>query len=111
MTAIASGASRPSRRGMARHSAASSRSPTFCPSSGPLHAGTFGPNDLDNTFGPQLRYIKAPSKEQGPNLAPSEGMQFFSHVAIDGATEVMTVTLKDVEDRALWSTRIEPRVD
>jgi alkaline phosphatase D len=79
--------------------------------SGPLHAGTFGPNDLDNTFGPQLRYIKAPSKEQGPNLAPSEGMQFFGHVAIDGATEVMTVTLKDVEDRALWSTRIEPRPD
>src|SRR5215813_1797668 len=79
--------------------------------SGPLHAGTFGPNDLDNTFGPQLRYIKAPSKEQGQNLAPSEGMQFFGHVAIDGATEVMTVTLKDVEDRALWSTRIEPRLD
>jgi alkaline phosphatase D len=79
--------------------------------SGPLHAGTFGPNDLDNTFGPQLRYIKAPSKEQGQNLPPSEGMQFFGHVAIDGATEVMTVTLKDVEDRALWSTRIEPRPD
>jgi alkaline phosphatase D len=79
--------------------------------SGPLHAGTFGPNDLDNTFGPQLRYIKAPSKEQGQNLAPSEGMQFFGHVAIDGATEVMTVTLKDVGDRALWSTRIEPRTD
>jgi alkaline phosphatase D len=38
-------------------------------------------------------------------------MQFFGHVAIDGATEVMTVTLKDVEDRALWSTRIEPRPD
>jgi len=79
--------------------------------SGPLHAGTFGPNELDNTFGPQTRYIKAPSKEQGQNLAPSEGMQFFGHVAIDGATEAMTVTLKDVEDRALWSTTIAPRLD
>jgi alkaline phosphatase D len=77
--------------------------------SGPIHAGTFGPNALDSTFGPQLRYIKAPSKEQGQNLPPSEGMQFFGHVAIDGASEVMTVTLKDVEDRALWSTRLEPR--
>src|SRR3569832_1519790 len=38
--------------------------------SGPLHAGTFGPNALDNTFGPQLKYIKAPSKEQGQNLPP-----------------------------------------
>jgi alkaline phosphatase D len=24
-------------------------------------------------------------------------------------TEVMTVTLKDVDDRDLWSTRIEPK--
>jgi hypothetical protein len=29
-------------------------------------------------------------------------------VAIDGASEVMTVTLKDVDDRALWSTQIMP---
>ena len=77
--------------------------------SGPIHAGSFGPNPLDNTFGPQLRYVKAPSKAQGQNVPPSEGLQFFGHVAIDGATEEMTVTLKDVDDRALWSTRIEPK--
>ena len=47
--------------------------------SGPLHAGSFGPNKLDNTFGPQLVYIKAPTKEQGPNAPPSEGLQFFGH--------------------------------
>jgi alkaline phosphatase D len=78
--------------------------------SGPIHAGSFGPNDLDNTFGPQLVYVKAPSKEQGQNLSPSYGLQFFGHVAIDGDTEVMTVTLKDVDDRALWSTKLEPRM-
>jgi len=77
--------------------------------SGPIHAGSFGPNELDNTFGPQPRYIKAPSKEQGQNVAPTEGLQFFGHIAINGATEVMTVTLKDVEDRALWATQLEPR--
>ena len=76
--------------------------------SGPIHAGTFGPNQLDNTFGPQIRYIKAPSQEQGQNLPPSEGLQFFGRIDIDG--EVMTVTLKDVEDRALWSTKLEARV-
>ena len=74
--------------------------------SGPLHAGNFGPNKLDNTFGPQLVYIKAPTKEQGQNVPPSEGMQFFGQVAIDGVSEVMTLTLKDVEDRSLWSTQI-----
>ena len=78
--------------------------------SGPIHAGTFGPNELDNTFGPQLMYIKAPTKEQGQNLPPSADMQFFGHVAIDGGTEVMTVTLKDWNDTALWSTKLDPRV-
>jgi alkaline phosphatase D len=78
--------------------------------SGPIHAGTFGPARLDNTFGPQLRLAKAPAKEQGQNLPPSEGMQFFGQVSIDGATQVMTVTPKDVDDSALWSTEIEPRM-
>ena len=48
---------------------------------------------------------------QRDDLAPCFGLQFFGHVAIDGATEVMTVTLKDVDDHALWSTRIEPRME
>jgi alkaline phosphatase D len=77
--------------------------------SGPLHAGTFGPNDLDSTFGPQLMYIKAPTQEQGQNLSPALGLQFFGHVTIEGATGVMTVTLKDVDDRALWSTKLQPQ--
>jgi alkaline phosphatase D len=78
--------------------------------SGPIHAGTFGPNKLDKTFGPQLVFQKAPTKEQGLNLPPSYGLQFFGHVVIDGTTEVMTVTLKDVSDNALWSTKLEPKV-
>jgi alkaline phosphatase D len=77
--------------------------------SGPLHAGSFGPNELDDTFGPQLVYMKAPTKEQGQNLSPASGLQFFGHVAIDGPTGVMTLTLKDGDDNALWSTRLEPK--
>jgi alkaline phosphatase D len=76
--------------------------------SGPLHAGTFGPNDLDNTFGPEVKFIKAP----GPgnqNLPPSAGMQFFGHVRIDGASGQMTVTLRDRADVALWSTTLDPK--
>jgi hypothetical protein len=30
-------------------------------------------------------------------------------VVIDGATEALTVTLKDVADRALWSILLEPQ--
>jgi alkaline phosphatase D len=77
--------------------------------SGPLHAGTFGPNELDNTFGPQVRFIKAPGRDK-QNLPPSAGMQFFGHVKIDGATGQMTVTLRDRADVALWSTTLDPKL-
>jgi alkaline phosphatase D len=76
--------------------------------SGPIHAGTFGPGELDQTFGPQLRYVKAPTREQGQNLPPSAGLQFFGHVEVDGSTRQMKVTLRDVADEALWSTTIDP---
>ena len=79
--------------------------------SGPIHAGTWTSYDLDRTFGPRVVFQNAASREQGDNLAPCFGLQFFGHVAIDGATEVLTVTLKNDDDRALWSTFLEPRSD
>jgi alkaline phosphatase D len=79
--------------------------------SGPLHAGSWTPAPLDNTFGPQVRYRKGCTPEQGENLAPCFGLQFFGRVDIDGQSGVMTVTLKDVDDRDLWSVKIEPAQD
>jgi alkaline phosphatase D len=79
--------------------------------SGPLHAGTWAPGDLDNTFGPKAMFQKGCSAEQGENLAPCFGLQFFGRVDIDGQTEVMKVTLKDVDNCDLWSVDIEPRPD
>lgn len=76
--------------------------------SGPLHAGTFGPNDLDMTFGPEVKYVKAPTKEQGANLPPSDGLQFFGLVDIDSQSEAMTVRLMDRDDAELWSTTLVP---
>jgi alkaline phosphatase D len=76
--------------------------------SGPLHAGSFGPNELDNTFGPEVKFIKAPGRDK-QNLPPSAGMQFFGHVKIDGKSGQMTVTLRDRADTALWSTALEPK--
>jgi alkaline phosphatase D len=76
--------------------------------SGPIHAGTWRPTALDRTFGPTVIFQKASSDELGDDLAPCFGLQFFGHVAIEGSSGVMTVTLKDVENRALWSTTLEP---
>ncbi|WP_370193415.1 MULTISPECIES: alkaline phosphatase [Aurantimonas] len=76
--------------------------------SGPIHAGTFGPNDLDKTFGPEVRFVKAPTEEQGANLPPSMGLQFFGLVEIDGDSEQMTVRLMDADDTELWTTTLDP---
>ena len=73
--------------------------------SGPVHAGSFGPGAMDNTFGPQVVYSKDPAGRT--NLAPSEGLQFFGHVRIDGESGAMTVTLKDLENRALYAVTLE----
>ncbi len=77
--------------------------------SGPIHAGTWRPGKLDNTFGPRAVYQMGCSREQSENLAPCFGLQFFGHIGIDGATEVMTVTLKDVDDTPLWAINLDPR--
>jgi len=76
--------------------------------SGPIHAGTFGPGDLDMTFGPELKFVKAPTAEQGQNLPPSAGLQFFGLVDIDGQTEQMTVRLMDRGDTELYKTVLDP---
>ncbi|HMF20669.1 MAG TPA: alkaline phosphatase D family protein [Pseudolabrys sp.] len=76
--------------------------------SGPIHAGTWTPRSQDPTFGPRVVFQSAASGEQGDNLAPCFGLQFFGRMAIDGATGLLTVTLKNVDNRALWSTDIEP---
>ena len=78
--------------------------------SGPLHAGTWTPVEMDRTFGPRVVFQKASTKEQGDNLAPCFGLQFFGHVAIDGRSQTLTVSLKDVADRTLWSMTLEPEL-
>lgn len=76
--------------------------------SGPLHAGTFGPNEMDNTFGPQVMFTKHPTKEQGINLPPSFGLQFFGLVDIDRETEQFRVSLRDVADEELYTVTLDP---
>jgi len=75
--------------------------------SGPLHAGTFGPGELDDTFGPEVRFAKAPPPGQ-LNLPPSAGLQFFGQVDIEGATGVMTVRLKDLAGATLFTQALTP---
>jgi alkaline phosphatase D len=73
--------------------------------SGPLNAGAFGPNALDATFGPHSLFVAAPP---APNTSPADGYQFFGHVFIDGHSEAMTVSLRDLDGNVLFSVALEP---
>ncbi|HUQ90826.1 MAG TPA: alkaline phosphatase D family protein, partial [Bryobacteraceae bacterium] len=75
--------------------------------SGPLNAGTFGPGILDNTFGPEVMFAKAPPPGRS-NLSPLEGMQFFGDVRISGKTGQLTVVLRDLAGTALYSKTLSP---
>jgi alkaline phosphatase D len=77
--------------------------------SGPIHAGTFGPNALDMTFGPDVKFMKAPSPGQGQNLPPSLGLQFFGIVDIDAKTRQMTVRLMDRGNEELYRVTLDPK--
>jgi alkaline phosphatase D len=72
---------------------------------GPLNAGTFGPNQLDNTFGPQLVFQKVPPAGQS-NLPPSAGYQFFGDVEVSRFG--LRVTLRDISGTALFTQQLHP---
>ncbi len=74
---------------------------------GPLHAGTFGPNPLDPTFGPEVTFIAIPPGMK-PNRPPWDGYQFYGTLTIDGRTRILTARLHDLSGRVLYQVDLEP---
>jgi alkaline phosphatase D len=72
---------------------------------GPLNAGSYGPNPLDNTFGPEVVFQKAPPAQ---NTSPFAGFQFFGEVQIDGQSGEMTVQLRDLDSVVVFEKRLQP---
>ncbi len=75
---------------------------------GPLNAGSFGPNTMDATFGPQVVFSKAPPPGQ-VNLSPYAGLQFFGEVNIDSKSGELTVDLRDLGGASVFSKTLAPR--
>jgi alkaline phosphatase D len=73
--------------------------------SGPLHAGGFGPNALDNTFGPEVLFSKHPGHVNAP---PTEGGLYAGHVRIDARTRAMTMSHHDVAGTVLDRRELAP---
>jgi len=74
---------------------------------GPLNSGTFGPNELENTFGPELKFQSLPPGTKA-NRPPSEGLQFFGGVKINANTKVMTVTLRNLAGETVYKVDLPP---
>ncbi|MFI9831320.1 alkaline phosphatase D family protein [Streptomyces sp. NPDC051913] len=73
--------------------------------SGPLNAGAFPASALDNTFGPERVFVKAPTAS---NVSPAGGYQFFGEVDIDGDSGELTVRLREQDGTVLFTRVLQP---
>jgi alkaline phosphatase D len=74
---------------------------------GPINAGTFGPNEVDRSFGPEEKFMSIP-RDMKQNRSPLDGYQFFGFGKIDGATEVLTMSLHGIDGKELWKVELPP---
>lgn len=75
---------------------------------GPINAGTFGPGEIDKTFGPDVKFVSIP-KDMKQNRSPKEGLQFFGIGRIDARTRALTVSLHGIDGQKLWSVELPPQ--
>lgn len=76
---------------------------------GPVHAGAFGPGDLDESFGPRYEYLRAPGTEgfTVQNLPPPN-LQSFGAVSVDDDGE-LTVRIHDITGTLLYERQMIPK--
>lgn len=73
---------------------------------GPINAGSFGPNDMDGTFGPEVVFAKA---GRFPGESPRDGEnQYFGHVDL-AADSTFTVSLRNANGAVLFSKTLIPQ--
>lgn len=76
---------------------------------GPVHAGAFGPGELDPSFGSSYEYLRAPGTEEPPlpgNLPPPY-LQSFGYAEVSD-TGQLTVLLIDITGEVLYEKVLDP---
>lgn len=72
---------------------------------GPIAAGSFGPNQMDGTFGPEVVFSKA---GRYVTQSPRDGeSQFFGHVQL-GEDNTFTVSLRNANGATVFSKVLTP---
>jgi len=72
---------------------------------GPIAAGSFGPNSMDGTFGPEVVFSKA-GRFAGESPRDGEN-QFFGHVQL-GEDNSFTVSLRNANGATVFSRTLTP---
>ncbi|MDR6507330.1 alkaline phosphatase D family protein [Arthrobacter oryzae] len=73
---------------------------------GPINAGSFGPGELDGTFGPERVFYKTGAYAgQSPRTGEN---QFFGHVDLT-EDDVFSVSLRNANGTVLWSKALQPQ--
>jgi len=75
---------------------------------GPLHAGGFGPNQLDKTFGPEYRWKQPPKKSSD---GPGHNFGFFGLIHIDAKSRALTVTQRGLDGQVVSTQTIDNKGD
>ena len=75
--------------------------------SGPLHAGNFGPNQLDPTFGPEVKFSSA-KKGNAVNQAPGKDNQFFGLVEFDAGSKALTISQRNQAGEVVFQVTLPP---
>jgi len=75
---------------------------------GPIHAGTFGPNAPDLTFGPEVKFVGIPAGMK-PNRPPSDGYQFFGTFRVSAKDQTATVALHNLAGQTLYEVELPPQ--
>ena len=72
---------------------------------GPINAGSFGPNQMDGTFGPEVVFSRAGAYAgESPRSGES---QYFGHVDL-GEDDVFSVTLRNANGKVIFRKDLNP---
>ena len=74
---------------------------------GPLHAATGSVDAMDETFGPEIKFLGVP-RDLKSYPGPAAGMQFFGTVRIAAATHAMTVRLHNLKGDTIYTVDLAP---
>ncbi|WP_315789558.1 alkaline phosphatase D family protein [Fischerella sp. JS2] len=77
---------------------------------GPIHAGAFGQNELDPSFGPKYEYVRAPqtATSQLPQNLPPPNLHSFGLAEVNSQGQLL-VRIHDITGKVLYEKLLNPQ--